>query len=67
MPRRHTVEPYGGSGRTDPDYLAEGWIAFTTTSRQGLRSIYEDDESFNGPRLLVIAVSKLTTSGLLKR
>jgi len=47
--------------------LAEGWIAFTTTSRQGLRSIYEDAESFNGPHFLVITASKLAASGLLKR
>jgi len=47
--------------------LIEGWIAFTTTSRHGLRSVHEDAESFNGPRFLVIAASKLATSGLLKR
>jgi hypothetical protein len=47
--------------------LVEGWIAFTTTSRQGLRSIHGDAESFNGPHFLVIVASKLATSGLLKR
>jgi hypothetical protein len=68
VPRRHTAEPSGGSEAHCP---RAGKVVrqstYTTTSRQGLRSVYEGAESFNGSRPLVIAANRLATSGLQKR